>query len=178
MNTRAIFLAGLCLLLLAGPSFPQAKKKAQRFSEMTVSPIKLLLNITTGTIPITPSPDSTMLVVKSTVSNLSVTSTSGESSVKKGRGSARYIVLSPGSQTLYFNAGGYKQVERENVMLAKNCSYEVEVSPKGKFPWMWVGLGTVAAGGGAYLALSGGGGGTPQTPIEKLPDPPGGPTGN
>jgi len=172
MNTRTIFLAGLCLLLPAGLSFSQARQKAQALREMKLSPPKPAMGIT-------PTPENIVLIVKANIRNfnLSLTSTLGES-VKAVRVGVWQMILSPGPQTIYFNAPGYKQVEQLYTTLQKNRSYEVEVSLKGKFPWLWVGLGTAAAGGGAYVALSGGGGTPPPLPVEKLPDPPGSPTGN
>jgi len=171
MNMRAIFLAGLCLLLWAGWCFPQAKKKAQKFSEMKVS----LIKPTTGVVP---PQDSSVLVVKFGIPNLEVTSTLGESSVRRARVGVFYIVLAPEEpQTLYFNATGYKQVERPNIKFEKNRSYEVEVNKKGGSKLWWI-IGGAATAGGAFVALTGGGGTTPPPPVEKLPDPPGGPTGN
>jgi len=171
MNTRTILLTGICLFLFAGESFSQGKQKAQELRSMGVSALKPAPSV------IPPSPDSTVLVVKSSIANLRLESNLGERVQKVGEGVWR-MHLSPEPQIISFNASGYKQLKQEYRTFERNRSYEVQVKRKGKFPWVWVALGTGAAGG-AFVALGGGdGGGTPQTPIEKLPDPPGGPTGN
>ena len=140
---------------------------------MTVSVLKQVSKVP-------PSQDSTVLIVKSTIPNLTLTSTMSPSeNVKKISESVWYMFLPAETQTIYFNAKGFKLVERQYTTFAKNRVYEVEVKPKkGGKTWVWF-VGAGAVGGGVAAILAGGkGGGTTTPPDEKLPDPPGGPTGN
>ena len=170
MNPRTILLVAICLLLFAGESFSQDKQKAQELRAMKVSTLKPAPSV------IPPSQDSTLLVVKSSIANLRLESNLGERLKKIGEG-VWHLYLSPEPQIISFNASGYKQFKQEYRTFERNRSYEVEVKAKkgGKTLW-WV-LGGAAVAGGAFVALNGGGG-TPPPPPEKLPDPPGGPTGN
>ena len=57
----------------------------------------------------------------------------------------------------------------------------VQPRPKGRSKaLLWIGLGAAVVGGGIIAALAGGGGNGPVTPpgAERLPDPPGDPSGN
>jgi hypothetical protein len=170
MKNRIMIILGLGLSLLAGAAFPQEKKAAQELRKMKVSALK------PAQVGITPSPDSTVLIVKSSIPNLLLESNVFERVKKVGEG-VWYLYLLPEPQKISFNAAGYEQVTQEYKTFEGNRSYEVKVVPKkgGKTLW-WV-LGGAAAAGGAFVALSGGGTPPPQ-PLEKLPDPPGSPTGN
>jgi len=170
MNSRTIFFVGICLSLFTGESFSQDKQKAQELRPLKISSLKPAPSV------IPPSQDSTVLVVKSPIANLRLESNVGERVRKIGEG-VWHMYLSPEPQIISFNASGYKQLKQEYRTFERNRSYEVEVKAKkgGKTLW-WV-LGGAATAGGAYVALSGGGKTTPPPP-EKLPDPPGGPTGN
>jgi len=167
MNPRTIILAGVCLSLLAGPVFPQAKKKTQVLRKMTVSKLKPALG------GITPTPDSTVLIVKSNLRNLRLTSSFGER-VKIGKGGVWYMYLEPGAQKIFFVADDYELVTGEYT-LARSRAYEVEVKSKGKFPWTLAGIGTAGAGTAIYFLTRKK---DERIPEPKLPDPPGGPTGN
>lgn len=169
MNKYSFIPTAVCLTLFLAAS--TLLSQSPKLHEMKVGSIKLAPKI------VPPNPDSTLIVVRSTIRDLTLESSMGER-VQKIEDGVWHLHLYPGTQTISFNVPGvYKQETREYEALAKNRSYEVQISPKGKFPWMWVGLGTAVAGGGAFALLNGGGG-TPPLPIEKLPDPPGGPTGN
>jgi len=170
MKTRAILFAGVGLLLLAGLSFSQTKPRKQKLGEMTTSALRPAMAI--------PPPDSTVLIVRSTIRNLELISNLGERVQKVGEG-VWYMYLAAESQKISFKAEDYKLLTQEYRTLEKNRVYEIQISPKKSKPWLWVGLGVGAAGGAvAILAGSGKGGGTPTPPNEKLPDPPGNPTGN
>ncbi len=171
MKTLKFFLIGICLLLLAGISFAQTKQKTQEIREMTVSVLKSVRMTHL-------SRDSTVLIVKSTIPNLALTSTNAPSEdVKKISEDVWYMFLPAETQTIYFNAAGFKLVEREYTTFAKNRVYEVAVKPKkSSKTWVWiVGAGAVGGGVAAFLAAGGKGGGTTTPPNEKLPDPPGNP---
>jgi len=170
MNTRTILFAGVGLLLLAGLSFSQTKQRKQKLGEMTTSALRPAMAI--------PPPDSTVLIVRSTIRNLSLRSNLGERVQKVGEG-VWYMYLSAEPQKISFNADGYKQITQEYRTLAKNRVYEIQLSPKKSKPWLWIGLGAGAVGGTVAILAGGSKGGGTQTPIvEKLPDPPGNPTGN
>jgi hypothetical protein len=173
MNTRTILLVGVCLLLFVGESFSQGKQKAQELRALTVSTPKP----PPGVIP--PRQDSTVLVVKSSIPNLRLESNLGERVKKVGEG-VWHMYLSPEPQIISFNAAGYKQLKQEYRTFERNRAYEVQVKAKKGSKTLWWVIGGAAAAGGAFAALSGGGGGGNGTTTqpEKLPDPPGGPTGN
>lgn len=89
---------------------------------------------------IPPSPDSTLIVVRSTIDDLILESNMGERVQKKG-GGVWHLHLYPGTQKISFNVPGvYKQETREYRALAKNRSYEVQVSSKDTFPWVFFDL--------------------------------------
>jgi len=171
MKTRTFFLVGLGLALFAGIASAQPKQKTQELREMTVSVLKQVSKVP-------PSQDSTVLIVKSTIANLDVASEMAPSeNVKKISDGVWHLFLPADTQTIYFRAAGFKLVERKYTTFARNRVYEVEVKPKKGRKTLWWVLGGAAVGGGAYVAFSGGGK-TTTPPDEKLPDPPGGPTGN
>ncbi|MCG3157560.1 MAG: hypothetical protein DKINENOH_04194 [bacterium] len=170
MHRHNLILSTFCLALFVTAS--ASLSQSPKLHEMKVGQIKLVPKI------IPPNPDSTLIVVRSTIKDLKLESTMGERVQKMGEG-VWYLHLTPGPQRISFNSPGYKQEFQEYSNLAKNRAYEVQISPKGKFPWLLAGLGAVAVCGVIVVLIDGGGGGgTTQPPIEKLPDPPGGPTGN
>lgn len=172
MKTRTLFFVGIGLALLAGiSSAQQPKQKTQELREMTVSVLKPVSKVP-------PSQDSTVLIVKSTIPNLVLNSEMAPSeNVKKISDGVWHLFLPADTQTIYFRAAGFKLVERKYTTFARNRVYEVEVKPKKGRKTVWWVLGGATVVGSAYLAFSGGGP-TPPKPPEKLPDPPGGPTGN
>jgi len=170
MNTRQIIRTAICFLFVAAATVLHAQT-SQKLRELSVGSLKPVLGIP-------PSQDSTVIIVRSTIPDLRVESSMGERYLKTGEGTWR-LYLYPDTQKLYFNAPGYKQEIVEYRTLQKNRIYELQVSPKKRgIPWLWIGLGAGAVGG-ALAALSGGGDGpSPPPTVDKLPDPPGGPTGN
>lgn len=75
----------------------------------------------------------------------------------------------------------WKTPEKPQLITIRQPEQVAEVSKKGSKKWLWIGLGTIAIGGGAIVAVSSGGGsddpvpGTPSTGDSRLPDPPVGP---
>lgn len=143
MHTSRFIHVRIWFLLFATTSILQVQRPTQELGELEVSSLKPVGNV------IPPDPDSVVIIVKSTIPNLRIESNMGERVKKRGE-SVWYVYLLPEVQTIYFNAPGYEQTERQ-YYLERNRVYEIIVLPKTNInTWLWIG-GVII--GGSCVAL-------------------------